>query len=154
MTGVIVQCACGSDVEMSHEEIRDLNGERATCEACRIAATVPPPEPSGPHSNRRVHRNIYDGILLALLDMERDLGPDVEVSLSSLIVEAWTIERAYGLPEWETVFPDSNRVVMDVVKLVRAGFVDRVKPRPSGERDRSRYRLTNKGRNRANSLAK
>lgn len=125
---------CGREIELFHDQIRalvDSGLEPEPCEKCRRSKWL---------TLRKKCRNKVDAVLIAMLDLEADLG-QVPFNQSAIIVEAWLNEDGYSMAGFEGVYPDSHRVAMDLTKLLKTGFI--AKPQPC------MYALTDKGRARA-----
>ena len=76
-------------------------------------------------------------------------GPDALFTAESLAVAAWKAHpKEFGLKTYAELYPDANAVLsylMGEKGLVKQGFLERVAPKT--------YRLTEKGRERAEALA-
>lgn len=145
---VVVGCAgpgngkrCPAKLAMTHDELREINdaGGSVRCPGCERKKKEGERKAAG-------RTTVLDTILLAAFDIETADGLGTMLRVNDLVVAAWSLDRAkLGLKGFERQYPDKNRVLMDVVKMVKAGLLERPAP--------SVYRLTEAGRKRAGVLA-
>jgi hypothetical protein len=120
---------CRRGFAITHDDLRALNdrGGQPHCGCKRQKPT------------RTLSRGLTKAelILLAVESLEdAHLRPP---AVSAIIVWAWhTTPSAFGLAGYEAQHPDSNRVIMDLVKMQANGLVSRPEPR--------HYAITEKGR--------
>ena len=144
---VVVGCAgpgngkkCPAKLAMTRDELRDLNEADGSvrCPGCERKRKEGDRKAAG-------RTTVFDTILLAAYDLEA-AHPCPDHPVNDIVVAAWALDRErLGLTGFARLYPDKNRVLMDLVKMVGAGFFERPKP--------SVYRLTEAGRTRAAVLA-
>lgn len=134
-----VTCArCGEWFELPRDR---LHGRPFLC------PKHAPPEPA-PRPTRSSPRGLSkaDAILLGMLREEESLGRVCDLTQTAVIKAAWAVDRfGFGLRGEADQHPCSNRVIVELVKLVRLGLVDRVGV--------CLYRLTEFGRKRVSALS-
>lgn len=130
---------CGGDVEVSHDELRELVEADQKPDPCLSCLAKMRRERQVTLKTSKRHK--VDAVLLAMLGFEEDIGEGRAFFQSAIITEAWLLEDGYSMPGYEGVFPDSHRVLMDITKLFKCGFITKPKP--------CHYALTEKGRARA-----
>ncbi len=139
---VAIPCpgGCGGQIELSYDKIRELvdtDKQPKPCVNCRAEAR----RRSRSISLKGPLRRKMDAVLIAMLRLEEDLGAGRAFYQSAIVTEAWLVEDGYSLPFYEGTYPDSHRVLMDITKLLKTGFI--AKPEPC------HYALTEMGRARA-----
>lgn len=135
-TTVAVPCmTCGRDIKRTPREWQDLADLDAppVCKVCegRTEASPVVPAPAPP-----IPLTANDCVLIALSRIHRER---IHASTSEIVVAAWSVDKMkFGLPGFEALYPNSNRVIVALVVLTRRKMIERMSP--------SRYRLTEKGR--------
>lgn len=138
-----VTCAkCGEWFEMPRSQLSS-NDQRFLCPKHAPAD----PEPRAAKTSTRGELSKADAILTAMLREEHDRGEGCHLTQTELIKASWVVDRyGFGLRGDADRYPCSNRVIVEVVKLVRQGLIDRVGV--------CLYRLTDRGRWRIRRLHK
>lgn len=150
--GVVVGCAgpgngkkCPARLVMTRDELREINdkGDSVRCPGCERKRKEGDRKDAA--RNAKGWMTVADTILLAFLDVPgAALGRPQHVN--GVAVAAWHLDRQrLGLKGFERLYPDKNRVLMDVVKMVKVGLLERITPNV--------YRMTEAGRTRAAVLA-
>lgn len=115
---------CRAEFNIRHEDLRALveHGGQPHCgckpqpvKAARAKPVRPVPQVRKAHTKAEL-------ILLAVRSHEEAHGR--APSVSAIVVSAWHVTpEAFGLARYETQYPDSNRVIMELVKMKGQGLL-------------------------------
>lgn len=122
---------CGRQLHMTLDAIRELNDNNKSPDCgCEPAPVV---------KVKRGRRKMSKAELCLRAVAAWEDARQADVPQPAAVVTVWEDNRqAFGLPGWASSYPDSNRVIMELVKMVGQGKLFR--PR------KGHYRLTPLGR--------
>jgi hypothetical protein len=127
-----VPCAqCHTEYKIELDDLRELvdSGEPPHC-GCKTAPGKPQPKPNKGVSKAKL-------IIATIRSLEQAYGGAPHVS--AIVVAAWhATPSAFGLAWHEDAHPDSNRVIMELVKMKKHGLLH--------QPGRKLYGLTDAGR--------
>lgn len=137
---VTVPCGvCKVDVTLTRDELRELvdNGGSPACNRgprlcvpteASVASTANQQQiPAGTRAAKLLTKS--DKLMIRLVALLPGADSKAVARKGDLVLEAWYHDReAFGLPGHKQHHPDSNRVIMELVKLVRQKLVENPNP--------------------------
>lgn len=84
----------------------------------------PPPRPKPRRARKTPSRSKADMCLLSIARLE-DVWKAGGVPKTAIVVDVWQANErfAFGLAGYEDTHPDSNRVIMELVKIKNGGYI-------------------------------
>ena len=127
---VVVGCAgpgngkkCPAKLVMTRDELREINdkGDSVRCPGCERKRKEGGRKAAG-------RTTILDTVLRAVADIH--CTGDQWCLVPEVVVAAWTLDKqGLGLSGMEAAYPDSNKVAVALVHLVKQGLLCRPHPR-------------------------